>query len=298
MAKKNPVVVGCLCALCCETLFGLSYVFTKFATQSASPFALLGWRFGIAAVVMVGCVLFGLMKVDLKGKPLKPLLVVTLLNPVIYFVAETVGISRITASESGTFLACIPVMSLLMSTLILKKKPSRNQVIGIFITLAGVLVTVFAAGAAASLNLVGYLMLLLAVVCYALYSVYVEKASDYTEAEITFFMMIGGGITFVILAVAEALTTGSLRTLVTLPLHNTGFLVAVVYQGVCCSVLAFFLSNAAIARIGVNRTSSFIGIATVVSILVGVLFLHEAFSLVQILGAAIILAGVYFANRN
>ena len=298
MAKKNQVLVGCLCALGCEVFFGLSYVFTKVATQSASPFALLGWRFGIAAVVMLACVLLGLVKVDLRGKSLKPLLLVALLNPVIYFIAETIGISRITASESGTFLACIPVMSLIMSTLILKKKPSRNQGTGILITLAGVLVTVFAVGASASLNLLGYLMLLAAVVTYALYSVYVEKAEAYTEAEITFFMMMGGGLTFGLLAVAEALTTGSLHTLVTLPFHNTDFLVAVVYQGVCCSVLAFFLANAAIARIGVNRTASFIGIATVVSIFAGVFFLREAFSLVQILGAAIILAGVYLANRN
>ena len=298
MAKKNQVIVGCLCALGCEVFFGLSYVFTKVATQSASPFALLGWRFGIAAVVMAACVLLGLVKVDLKGKALKPLLLVALLNPVIYFVAETIGISRITASESGTFLACIPVMSLIMSTRILKKKPSRNQVRGILITLVGVLVTVFAVGASASLNLLGYLMLLAAVVTYALYSVYVEKAEAYTEAEITFFMMIGGGLTFVLLAVGEALTTGSLYTLVTLPFHNTGFLVAVVYQGVCCSVLAFFLANSAIARIGVNRTASFIGIATVVSIFAGVFFLREAFSLVQIMGAVIILAGVYLANRD
>ena len=35
-------------------------------------------------------------------------------------------------------------------------------------------------------------------------------------------------------------------------------------------MLAFFLSNVAIFKIGVNRTSSFIGVATVVSIIAGV----------------------------
>lgn len=298
MGKKNQILVGCLCALGCEIFYGLSYVFTKVATQSASPFALLGWRFAIGAVVMAACVLFGLVKVNLKGKPLKPLLVLTLLTPILYFSAETLGISRLTASETGAFLACIPVVSLVMSSLILRKKPTQNQVVGILITLVGVLATVFAAGVSASLDILGYLLLLAGVVAYALYSVYVEKAEDYTEGEITFFMMMGGGLTFVLLAVLEALTTGSLHTLITLPFQNTGFLGAVVYQGVCCSVMAFFLANAAIARIGVNRTSSFIGVSTVVSIFVGVLFLYEPFSLVQIIGAAVILAGVYLANRN
>lgn len=294
----NKILTGCLCAFCCEALFGMSYVFTKFATQSASPFALLGWRFAIAAVVMGACVTFGLVKVNLSGKSIRPLLLIMFINPVIYFTAETLGISRITASESGVILATIPVVSLVMSAVILHKKPTRNQVAGILITLAGVLVTVLAAGTSASLSVMGYLWMLAAVMCYALYTVHVEKAHEYTEAEITFFMMMGGGITFVLLAVAEALSAGTLQTLLALPFTNQGFLITVLYQGVCCSVLSFFLVNAAVARIGVNRAASFIGLSTVVSIFAGVLALGEPFSMAQIIGTVIILAGVYLANRK
>ena len=60
---------------------------------------------------------------------------------------------------------------------------------------------------------------------------------------------------------------------------------------------AFFLSNAAIAKIGVNKTSSFIGVSTIVSILVGALVLGEPLSLGQMAGAAVIVAGVYTANK-
>lgn len=59
---------------------------------------------------------------------------------------------------------------------------------------------------------------------------------------------------------------------------ETLFGMAVLYQGVGCSVLAFFLSNVAIARIGVNRTASFIGVSTVVSIAAGALLLGERFT--------------------
>ena len=54
----------------------------------------------------------------------------------------------------------------------------------------------------------------------------------------------------------------------------------------------------AIARIGVNRTSSFIGASTVVSMLVGVVILQENLTAWQIAGAAIIVAGIYTANIN
>ena len=295
-ASQKNNTVGILCAIGCETLYGLSFIFTKQATACASEFALLGWRFFIAVLAMSLCIVLGLIKVNLKGKSLKPLLLVALCSPCVYFIAETVGISHTTASESGAFLACIPVASLIASTLILKEKASKVQLIGILITLAGVLITVFAASTSSSLSVLGYAFLLIAVVSYALYGVFVDKAAAYTGAEITYVMLLSGAALFVLLAVAEAGFHGTLAELVRLPFQEPSFLIAILYQGIGCSVLAFFLSNLAISKIGVNRTSSFIGIATVVSILAGALLLQEAFTGFQIAGAAIILAGVYVAN--
>ncbi len=296
--KKNVALIGCLCAIGCEVLYGLSYIFTKQATGSASPLALLGWRFLIAFLAM--CCLVGckVLPVQLKGKRLAPVLLVALFCPVIYFLGETFGIKLTTASESGVFIACIPVATLIASTLILKKKPTRLQVAGILTTLSGVLVTVFAAGASASFSAAGYLLLLMAVTSYALYCVFVDKASAFTEAEITFVMLAAGAAVFSLLAMGEAVATGTFHELLLLPATNRDFLVAALYGGLGCSILAFFLSNMAIARVGVNRYTSFAGVATVVSILSGVLVLHEHFSAWQAVGAVVIIVGVYIANRK
>ena len=224
------------------------------------------------------------------------MLLVALFSPVIYFIGETIGISHTTASEIGVFLACIPVVSLLASTVILHKKPSKRQVLGILITLVGVLVTVLVVGISSSLSVVGYLFLVIAVISYALYSVFVQKASDYTEVEITYVMLAAGAVVFTILSIAESFFKGNLNLLLILPLKDTNFLIAILYQGIGCSVIAFFLSNMAIARIGVNRTSSFIGVSTVVSIISGAILLQESFSIYQIIGAIIIIIGVYISN--
>lgn len=56
------------------------------------------------------------------------------------------------------------------------------------------------------------------------------------------------------------------------------------------------MSNIAIANIGVNKNASLIGISTVISIIAGVVFMHESFSSYQLIGAIVILAGVYIAN--
>jgi drug/metabolite transporter (DMT)-like permease len=293
---SKDMLVGILCALGCEVLFGLSYIFTKQATNVASPLSLVGWRFLVAILVMAVCVAIGIVKINFKEKSWRPVLLVAFFCPIIYFIGETLGINYTTASESGAFLACIPVFCLIASTLFLKRKPFRQQVIGIGITLMGVLVTVLAVGGTASFSLLGYLMLLLAVASYSIYSILVEKGEKYSGGEITFAMLLAGAIVFIALAVAEATSSGDLRRLALLPLESKGFLVAVLYQGIGCSVFAFFLMNVAISKIGVNRMSSFIGVSTVVSIMAGIFLLGETFTHAQIAGAILIVIGVYVAN--
>ena len=229
---KNKTLIGCLCALSCEVLFGLSYVFTKQATESTGAFELLGWRFFTAFLVMTLLVFTGIVKINLKGKKIKSLLSVALFSPVIYFIGETVGIANTSASESGVFLACIPVASLIASAWILKKKPTRRQAVGIAITLVGVLVTVFAAGISASLSVTGYLFLTAAVISYALYSVFVEKAADFTEAEITYTQLCSGALVFVVTALVQGFANGTAAELMALPFQNIHFLIAILYQGI------------------------------------------------------------------
>ena len=293
---NKKTTVGILCALGCEILFGFSYIFTKNATKVAGELDLLRWRFFIAFAVILLFMVTGIIKVDLRGKGIKPLLLIALFSPCVYFIGETVGINNTTASESGVFLACIPVASLIASALILKKKPKRLQVIEIIITLTGVIITVTAVGISSSLSILGYGFLLLAVFSYALYSVFVEKASEYTGMEITFAMLSIGALVFVVIATGKSCINGNINNLILLPFKESTFAAAVLYQGIGCSIGAFFLSNIAIANIGVNKTASFIGISTVVSIVAGVLILQENFNMYQVFGSAAIITGVYTAN--
>ena len=293
---RNAFFTGCLCACGCEILHGMSYAFTKQSTNTAGVFSVLGWRFLLGAAIMTAGIVLGIVKVDYRGKPLRPLLYVVLLCPVLYFLGETLGISRTTSTECGVFVACIPVISLIASALILQKRPTGLQVTGIVITLAGMLTCVAAAGMTTSFSPTGYLFLTLAVVSYSLYFVYVDRANVYTGAEITYAMQLAGAALFVVLALAEAARKGSVAELVTLPLHDRPFLIAVLYLGIACTVIAVWLSNLAIAKLGVNRAASFIGVATLVSVLTGTIMLRENFTLMQIVGAVLIVLGVYLAN--
>jgi len=295
---RKAVLTGFLCACGCEILHGMSYAFTKQSTGTAGVFFILGWRFLLAAAVMTACIALRLIKVRFKGKPLKPLLYVVLLCPCIYFLGETLGISRTTSTECGIFVASIPVISLIASALLLGKRPSVLQSSGILITLAGMLLCVAAAGLTSSFSPSGYFFLSVAVISYSLYFVCVEKASVYTGAELTYAMQLAGAVLFTALALLEAVRDGRVDELVFLPFRDASFLTSVLYLGIGCSVFAIWLSNEAIERLGVNRAASFIGVATLVSVLTGTLMLREHITSLQIIGAVLIVLGVYLANTS
>ena len=105
--KDNRVLTGSLCALGCEVLYGLSYLFTKQTAETASPLALLGWWFVVALAAMSLCVALGFIPVRLKGRRLGPLLRVALFCPCLYFIGETVGIRRRAAFFWPAFRRCL-----------------------------------------------------------------------------------------------------------------------------------------------------------------------------------------------
>lgn len=295
---QRSIRLGILAAISCEAIFGLSYIFTKQATQSTSELSLLAFRFFVAFVVMSILVVFKVVKINFKCKSILPLIILGIIDPCCYFIGETIGIANSTASESGIFLACIPVASLTASTIFLKERPTKTQVSGILVTLVGVLITVFAVSTDSSFSLKGYLFLLIAVAAYSMYSVTVSKLSYFTSVEITYAMITCGCIFFLILALAEAINNGNFSSTLALAISDKNLIKAILFQGIGCSVFAFFLSNFAIANIGVNKTSSFIGISTVVSVLAGVSLLGEKLTISQLIGGIIIVAGVYLANAS
>jgi drug/metabolite transporter (DMT)-like permease len=156
LSPKNQPLIGILCVLACEVLWGFSFMFTKTVTDSVSPLALLSWRFILAFVVLSMCALLRIVKLDFRNKSGKSLFLMAFFVPSCYFIGETVGIKLTSASESGAIIACIPVGALLLSTLMLKQPPTKLQVTGVGVTTAGIMLIILMKGLSATLNPLGY----------------------------------------------------------------------------------------------------------------------------------------------
>lgn len=295
MKNKNQVI-GVLSVLASEVLFGLSFLFTKKVTDTVSPMSLLSWRFLFAFVIMTVCILAGIIKVDFKNKPLKKLLWLSILEPVVYFVCETLGVSMTTASESGTIIASVSTVTLVLTAIVLKELPTKLQTVGVVLSGVGIVLLVVLKGFEVLFNPLGYLLLFGAVVSYSMFSILSVKAQEFTSAEKTYVMMALGAVIFPAVAIVENLRKGTMVSYLMLPFTNREFLISILYLSIGCSVLAFILANKAIAILGTNRAASFVGVCTLTTVFSGVILLKDSFSLLQGGATLVILAGVYLAN--
>ena len=206
--------------------------------------------------------------------------------------------SMTSASESSTIIAAVPITTMIISALILKEKPTRVQVAGIAVTISGVAVTVLANGVEVSFSAAGYVILVCAITSFSLFSAFSKKTTQFTEMEKTFVMVCSGALVFGAAAFIDNAASGTVAQMLTLPFRDTGFLVSILYMGTGSSVLAFFLYNKGLALIGTTRASSFVGVSTVVAVILGVLILGEPFSMPKAVGVVLVLAGVYIANAQ
>lgn len=284
-------------------IFGLSFLFSKKALNVASPFNLLSFRFLTAFLVMTILMLLKIIKVDYKNKPMKDLFFLALMQPVIYFIFETYGIKFSSSSIAGIMIALIPVVVTVMASYFLKEKPSRAQLLFIVISVAGVAYIAFMNSAdSSSSSMLGILLLIITVMSAAIFNIMSRKlSSNFTPMEITYFMMGLGALFFNTVSICEHAFLGTFNQYF-FPLTNKDFVISIVYLGILSSVIAFLLVNFTLSKIEASKSAVFANLSTIVSIVAGVVILHENFRYYHIVGSIMILIGVwgtsYFGMKN
>ena len=292
---KNQLV-GMGCSLIAHIFFGFSFIAVRLGATATSPLTLLSWRFFLAFVAMELCKRLGIFHIHLKGKSLKPLLLMVLFQPLLYFTAETLGIQMTSASESGTIIATIPLLTLLLMPALSREYPTRRQWISIAVSVGGVILVGATKWADATFNLLGYGLLFTAALSDAIFLNLTRRNPQFSGVEQSYIMFGFGALVFTIAALLEHSLKGTLQAFLLLPFQNLGFLLGCLYLSVGCSVIAFVLRNVGVATLGPGRTGSFSGVTTQVSVISGVFVLGEDFSLLQGVGTLLVLLGVYGAN--
>lgn len=294
MNLKKTQDLSLLFAFLAYAIFGFSFIFSKRALEITTPFVLLAVRFTVAFVLLNLLLLTKKFTIDLKSKPLKPLLLLGFLQPILYFICENYGVILLATSFIGTILALVPIASFIFGFIFLREKVSLFQILCAISSIFGVSLTTFGQNSG-SFSWLGFFLLLAAVCATSLYNVLSRKISDRFNAfERTYVMFALGSLTFTVIALIQC---GSrMQELMIKPLLNTNFWVPIIYLAILSSVGAFLMLNYAMTHLGVANASIFANITTVITILAGVLILNESFGLFQIIGSVIIVASAYGVN--
>ena len=285
-----------IAAIIGHSFWGLSFMASRVALNTAPVILLLSHRFLIAFVLMSVLLLTPLGACRFRGKPLLPLLVLGLLEPVIYFFGEQYGILHSSTVFSGVMIALIPIACTLTAIPILGERPTLKQLFYSVLSVGGVIGIGMLTNSSGSLDWIGVVGLLVAVfsaVAYTLLSRGISK--QYTPFERTYFMIGFGAVVFAVMA---AISVCGDPALYLAPFAERSYLLAVLFLSVCYSVIAYFLSSYVITGLPVARATVFANLTTAVSVFAGTVFLHEPFSLFGLLCCVLILVGIYGVQRG
>lgn len=296
--KNKTKYLPYLAGIGIAVIFGLSFMFTKDALNLYKPLELLSYRFALAALILSLLVILGIAKVDFKGKPWKYLLVLSIFQPLLYFIGETFGVSQTSSSEAGMMIALIPVVVAILAVFFLGERPNKMQGISILGSVAGVIfILIMSGGFKIGGHFLGLLSLLGAVVSGGVYNILSKKYSKhFTPVEITFVMMwvgaIGFNAAYLVSRLANQDSGNSFRTIFTV-----AGAVPLLYLGVLSSIGAFFMFNYMLSKMPASNAAVFTNLVTVIAILAGIIVKHENFYWYQMVGGLMIITGVWGTNR-
>ena len=297
MTSKQSQIKGSIAALAVNIIFGFSFLFSKVALSYAHPLVILAARFTVAFGVLNILWLFGVVKMNFKGKPKKRLLMMSLAQPLLYFIFELYGIDNTSSAMSGIIISLVPIAVIILSTIFLKERPTKMQIIFSCISLVAIVVMSILSDNGVKSKVWGIVLLAGATLCASIFNILSRSsAKDYSPFERTYIMFLVGTVGFN--AIALATLRGKFATELISASSSIEFWGAILYLSVVSSIIAFMLYNYSTGLISPVRSASFSNLITIVSVLAGILILGEPMmSLPEIICCVLIISGVLGVNR-
>ncbi|HKL25487.1 MAG TPA: DMT family transporter [Desulfuromonadales bacterium] len=257
------------------------------------PVALAFWRW-VGAALLITVPAMRHLRPDLPAllANWKILLLLSLAGIATFNTLVYSGLQYTQAVNAFLLQSLMPVLIVLLSFFLFRERVMVRQVLGILISLLGA-VTIIARGdwhvvSQLSFNQ-GDLLVFLAVVSYAIYSVMLRKrprVHAFSLIAVTFWC---GALMILPFYLWEALTIRSLQP-------DLRSLAAIGYVALFPSILSYLCYNRGVELIGANRAGLFIHLMPVFGSIMAILFLGEAFLWFHAVGMLMIAAGILLAT--
>lgn len=272
-------------------IWSTSFVATKLAYASFPPLTLGALRFVIAFVLLAA---MATVKKSFAVSSRRDLLIMCgsgALGITLYFALENVGVSLTSASNAALIMASYPAITILMERIAYGVRVSRRKWAGVLLAIVGVaLISGMQGGQAGDRQLLGNILLSVTGVVWALYNFSTRSVvNKYPAITVSFYQTLTGACLFLPLACFES----SRRVA-----PDASSCAVLAYLGVFCSVVAFMSYNYGLRKLSAGTAVSLANLVPVFGVLLSVLVLGETLYPLQLLGGAIVIAGVTLSVRS
>ena len=287
----NKKTIGHLAALLTIIIWGTTFISTKILLVGFQPVEILFFRF-----VMGFIVLLMLSPKRLKTANRKEELtfaVAGLCGICLYYLLENIALTYTLASNVGVIISVAPFFTAILAHLVIKSEEKlRLQFFtGFIVAMVGIVLISFN-GQELELNPIGDLLAIVAALVWAFYSILTRKINSFGYP--------------VILTTRRTFFYGILFMLPTLfffdfqlDLSRFGeltYLLNILYLGLGASALCFVTWNFAVKELGAVKTSVYIYMVPVITVLTSVLILHEQVTVLASIGTILTLIGLFLSE--
>ncbi|SFS54023.1 Permease of the drug/metabolite transporter (DMT) superfamily [Paenibacillus sp. 453mf] len=293
MIKKQAASTGHLLAIFTIFVWGSTFVSTKLLLSDFNPIEVLYLRFLIGY-----CVLLLLYPRIVNTNSITEELLFAgagLCGVTLYFLLENIALTLTLAASVGVIVSVAPFFTAVFSHFFLEgEKLSVSFMVGFIIALIGIVMIGFNGSFVLNLNPLGDFLAFLAPIFWAIYSVLMRKISERGYHTIgstrkVFFY----GLVFMLPALFLFDVELSLAKL-TEPMS----LLHLLYLGIGASALCFVTWNRAVGILGAVKTSIYIYIVPVITVIASHLVLSEPLSWTMGIGVFLTLVGSFISERR
>ncbi|WP_323980602.1 DMT family transporter [Aeromonas media] len=271
-------------------IWAANTVVAKAAAGVVDPAAISFYRWVIAALALSPFCLPQLWRRRAEIRPLLgKLLVLSLLGMVLYQCLAYYAAHSTSATNMGVIGSLVPLLTLLNGALFFGQRPGRQALLGMSLSLFGVLWLLGQGNPLALLHSginPGDGMMLLGAASYALYGLLIRRWQLPFGPWLNLYVQI---LLAVLLLIPVALNADSLAV----PAEGWGL---VLFAGIASSLFAAYCWMRGLATLGAERTSVFMNLMPLCTALIAVITIGEPIHGYHLLGGGLILTGVMISQ--
>lgn len=276
-------------------VWGINFSVVKTALTVLSPLSFNAIRFSLASLLMLALLWVIERDLSFRREDLGRLVLLGLIGNTVYQLCFIHGIARTTASNSSLILATTPIFIALLSSVLGIERVGRKVWQNIILSFIGIFLIVEGAGRTLTLtdqSWIGDLLILAGTICWSIYTVLsTPLLQRYTPLKLTAWTMVLGTPLLVLVSIP------SLKEQNWSSVSLQGWL-GVTYSFCFAIAIGYVVWYTGVSRIGSAKTALYENLVTVIAIVVAWLFLSETLTLLQVLGAVLVLTSLYLVRKS